>query len=250
MKKGYLVFNGGDSFTPEMRGASRVWLRYVRPEQSKRVPRVVVVPVAAMDKHQKIAYQTCQHFGGLNTKTDYKLVTSQQLADTATEYEVLFKVDVIVLTDGSVYDMIERVQGTHTEDAFHAVLERRAVLVGTGASAMALGGVYWFGGEWLPGLSVAPHLAILPHHNVVGGRYAPERLLRDLPEGVTLIGVDQATYLICHPDDSYEVAGEGTVTVYRSVTEQRTYRRDTTFRLEPNEKPAEPPSEALTTPDA
>jgi cyanophycinase-like exopeptidase len=231
MKKGYLVFNGGDSFTPEMRGASRVWLRYVRPDKSKRVPRVIVVPVAAMDKHQKIAYQTCQHFGRLNTKADYKLITSQLLANTETEYDVLDKVEVIVLTDGSAYDMIERVQGTHTEKALHAALERRAVLVGTGASAMALGAVYWFGGEWLPGLGVAPHLAILPHYNMVGGRYTPERLLRDLPEGITLMGVDQETYLICHPDDTYEVAGEGNVTVYQSVEVQRTYRRDSTFRL-------------------
>lgn len=245
MKKGYLVFNGGDSFTPEMRGASRVWLRYVRSEQSKRVPRVVVVPVAAMDKHQKIAYQTSQHFGRLNTKTDYKLITSQLLANTQSEYEVLDKVEVVVLTDGSAYDMIERMQGTHTEKALHALLERRAALVGTGASAMALGAVYWFGREWLPGLGIASHLAILPHYNVVGGRYTPERLLRDLPEGVTLMGVDQETYLICHPDGHYEVAGAGTVTVYHSTKNLRSYRRDSTFKLD-TPPDAEPASEDAT----
>ncbi len=246
MKKGYLVFNGDADFTPDMRGATRVWLRYVRPpQQSKRLPRVIVVPVAAMDKHQKVAYQVHQHFGRLNTKTDYRLINSQLLANTATEYEVLNKVEAVVLTDGSVYDMIERVQGTHTEKAFHEILNRRAALVAAGASAMALGVVYWFSGEWLPGLSVAPHLAIMPHHNVVRGRFTPERLLRDLPEGVTLIGVDQATYLICHPDDSYEVAGAGEVTVYHSATNQQTYHRNARFRLGPPAA-ADPPADEPT----
>ena len=70
-----------------------------------------------------------------------------------------------------------------------------------------------------------------------------ERLLRDMPEGVTLIGVDQATYLICHPDDGYEVAGTGEVTVYRSVEDQRVYRRNAQFTLESPADTDAPPAE-------
>ncbi|MCD4684813.1 MAG: hypothetical protein K8S97_02615, partial [Anaerolineae bacterium] len=118
--------------------------------------------------------------------------------------------------------------------------------LGTGASAMALGAVYWFANEWLEGLGLAPHLAILPHHNLVAMRLSPERLLSNLPKGVTLIGIDQHTNLICHPDDSYEVAGAGEVTIYRSVNNQQVYHRNVRFTLAPPVNTAPPPADEPT----
>jgi cyanophycinase-like exopeptidase len=231
MAQGYLIFSGGDAFSPRSRNADYTWLKLMRG--NNRHPRVAVVPVAAMRKAEKNAQDTTRYFQHLRTIPEYTLILDRNSANRPTEYELLDKVEVIVLIDGSPIDMVERLRGTKTEEVLHGALEREAAIMATGASAMALGAVYWFAHEWEAGLGLAPHLAILPHHNLIRMRLPPEKLLADLPEGITLVGVDDATVLISHPDGSFEVAGEGTVTVYRSVDQLDTYRDGGTFRLEP-----------------
>lgn len=227
--KGYLVFNGGEAFSPRSKISDHIWLELIR---GKTRPRLVVVPVAALEKHKHIADKTARYFNHLGTFAQFSLIVDQVTANTEMEYQPLNKVEVIVLTDGSPVDMLERLRGTHTEAALRRALERKAAIMATGASAMALGAVYWLANQWEPGLGLAPHLAILPHHNVTRMRLTPERLLADLPSGVTLMGVDQATALICHPDGTYQVEGEGHVVVYRSVEQQDEYQAQQRFRLD------------------
>lgn len=227
--QGYLVLNGGEAFSPESKAMDRTWLRLVQGPHS---PRLIVLPVAAIEKHQKIADQVARYFSHLGTFAEYKMIVDPLSANTRVEYEVLDKVEAIVLLDGGPLDMVERLHGTHTEDSLRrAVWERKAVLMATGASAMALGNVFWFGDRWEPGLSIAPHLAIVPHHSLVQMRLPPERLLAGLPEGVTVIGIDPTTLVICHPDGRYQVDGLGEVTVYRSVEQQDIYKAGNTFTL-------------------
>ena len=228
--KGYLIFNGGEAFSPKSKMADHNWLQLIR-EQSR--PRLVVVPVAANEKQQKIADQVMRYFNYMGTFAQYSMIIDQRTANTETEYVILDKVEAIVLIDGSPFDMIERLRGTHTEAALQRALQRKAAVMATGASAMALGAVYWLDNTWVAGLGLAPHLAILPHHNLARMRLSPERLLAELPHGVTLLGVDQATAVICHPDGTYQVEGGGTVTVYRSVTQLDDYRAGSTFTLTP-----------------
>jgi cyanophycinase-like exopeptidase len=230
--QGYVIFNGGEAFSRETRPLDRTWLRLLRHEGDK-LPRITVLPTAETFKPQKAAYIATQYLNTLNTMTDYKLITNRQEANTRVEYEGLDKVDAIVLTDGGAIDLVERLQSTQTfETMRRAIYERKAAVMGVGASAMALGAVHWFGSAWEPGLALMPQLAILAQHNRVRMRFEPERLLADLPEGVTLIGVDPLTALIAHPDGSYHVAGDGTVTVYRSADQLDEYETGQTFTLE------------------
>jgi cyanophycinase-like exopeptidase len=217
MKKGYLILNGGEAFSPRSRMADHTWLKLIRGVSR---PRLVVVPVAAIEKQQKQADEVMRYFNLLGTFAQYSMIVDQRTANTEVEYAVLDKVEGIVLIDGSPVDCVERLRGTHTEATLHRALLRRAAILATGASAMALGAVYWIDNQWEKGLAVAPHLAVLPHHDVVRMRLPPERLLADLPQGVTLLGIDQATTVICHPDGRFQVEGEGTLTVYRSVDQQ------------------------------
>lgn len=228
MQKGYLIFNGGEAFSPKSKMADHNWLELIR---GKSRPRVVVVPVAATEKEQKTADEVMRYFNFMGTFAQYTMILDQRTANTETEYMVLDKVEAIVLTDGSPFDMVGRLRGTHTEAALHRALERKAAVMATGASAMALGAVYWLANEWEKGLGIAPHLAILPHHNLARMRLSPERLLEHLPEGITLMGVDQATTLICHPDGKYQVEGSGQVCVYRSVERQDDYNAGSFFTL-------------------
>jgi len=128
--------------------------------------------------------------------------------------------------------MVERLKGTKTEAALHrAIEERTAVVMASGAGAMGVGAVFWLGGVWEQGLGLAPQLAVIPHHSLVQMRLSPDRLLADLPEGVTVLGIDDLTYVTWKPDNTYDVSGKGEVTVYRSVEQQDVYRDGATFSL-------------------
>ncbi|MBN1963395.1 MAG: Type 1 glutamine amidotransferase-like domain-containing protein [Anaerolineae bacterium] len=226
--KGYLILNGGEAFTPRTKLLDHSWLSLIRGQSR---PRLMVVPVASVDKPFKAADEAAHYFKNLATFAEYTLITDQLTANTAQHVEPLDKVDVICFTDGSPVDMVERLRGTKTEAALHRALARKACVMGTGASAMALGGAFWLSGAWETGLGLAPHLAILPHHQIVQMRLPPERLLAELPPGITVIGIDDATALIGYPDDTYQAEGEGHVTVYRSVEQQDSYRAGDRFSL-------------------
>ncbi len=237
--KGYVIFHGGDAFTPQNKQLHYDWLRLIRREHR---PRVSVIPVAAQDKPVRAAQEATRFLHGVATFPEAVDITDSLSANTATNYEGLDKVDAILLTDGSPVHMVERLRGTHTEAVLHRVLARKAALVGVGASAMALGGVFWFGSTWEPGLGVVPHLAILPRFDITRMRLSPERLLADLPDGVTLIGVDESTALVWHPEGHYSVLGKGTATVVLGPDDEREYRAGQHFTLDA-EPPASSPGE-------
>ena len=227
--QGYLILNGGDGFSPLCKNANHLWLQIIRRQNR---PRLVVIPTATLVKPRQLADQTMRYFNHLGTFAEYTMIEDTLSANTAANYDIINKVDAIVLTDGSPIDLVERVRGTHTEKALRsAVTERSAALMATGASAMAIGAVYWMSGVWEQGLGIAANLAIIPQHSTARMRLSPERLLDDLPDGITIIGIDEATHLFCFPDGHYEVHGEGEVTVYRNVEEQESFLPGGQFTL-------------------
>lgn len=227
---GYLVLNGGEAFTSRAKMYDSGWLRIIRRAHSR--PRVVVVPAADVSGHQRQAHRVVRYFNNLGTFAEATKIDSRRAAEMRGETEILDKVEGLVLIDGSALDMVERIQGTKTEAALRRALEERtAVVMASGAGAMALGAVFWLGGVWEPGLALAPQLAIIPHHSLVQMRLSPEKLLADLPDGVTVVGIDDLTYLTWKPDNTYDVSGKGEVTVYRSAEQQDVYRDGVTFSL-------------------
>jgi len=229
MQIGYLILHGGEAFTPKSKDFDYIWLQLIRSQH--RRPRVVVVPLATTANPGKVGEAATTYYKALGSFAEYTLITDQLSANTPQYYDILNKVEAICLADGNPTEIVEQLRGTHTETALHNALQRKAAVMGTGASAMAFGAAYWLGGDWEPGLAIAPHLAVIPHHEHVQMRLSPERLMAELPEGVTILGLDEATGVIIHPDGTYQVAGRGNVTVYRSVEHQDEYRGGETFTL-------------------
>ncbi|HEX3054019.1 MAG TPA: hypothetical protein VHP83_25415 [Aggregatilineaceae bacterium] len=227
---GYLVLHGGDAYNSQNKNLDHLVLQLIR--RGRERVRLVVIPAAAIKNPEKEALDAVHYYKNLGTYPDYKMFIDQASANVQAEVDVLDKVEVIVLTDGSPIDTVERLKGTKVEAALRrAIEERKGEVIAAGASAMAMGGVYWLDGEWEPGIGIAPHLAILTHHEHAQMRLDPERLLEKLPEGITLIGVDELTALICNPDGSYSAAGQGEVVVYRSVEQQDVYQAGQNFTL-------------------
>ena len=237
--EGTLILHGGDAFTPDNKQLHYDWLRLIRGEHR---PRVSVVPVAALKKPVLTAQEVTRFFHGVATFPEFTEIVDQLSAKTAANYSALDKTDAIVLTDGSPAYMVDHLRGTHTETVLQNVLQRKAALFAVGASAMALGGVYWLDNTWEPALAVVPHLAILPRYDTVRMRLAPERLLAGLPGGLTLLGIEENTALVCHPEGFYSVLGQGTVTIVRGPDDEREHRSGHRFALDA-------PSEVATTPD-
>jgi cyanophycinase-like exopeptidase len=227
--KGYLILNGGEAFSPKTKDTDIAWLQLIR--RGSQRPRVIVIPAAATQKADKTAEQVVSYFKHLGTYPEYTRIISQETANGHIETEILDKVEALVLFDGSPADLVERLADTKTDAALRRALDRKAAVMAVGASAMALGGVYWMGDIWERGLGLAPHLAILPRHEVAQMRLTPARLMETLPAGITIIGIDTLTTLTWHPDDTYSVAGRGEVMVYRSVEKQDVYRAGKQFKL-------------------
>ncbi|WP_119072409.1 Type 1 glutamine amidotransferase-like domain-containing protein [Aggregatilinea lenta] len=239
--EGTLILHGGDAFTPKNKQLHYDWLRLIRGE---RRPRVSVVPVAELRKPILVAQDTSRYFQGVATFSEYVEITDQLSANTAVNYGGLDKTDAIVLTDGSPVHIVEQLRGTHTEKSLQNTMHRQAALFGVGASAMVMGGVYWLDNTWEPGLALAPHLAIMPRYDTVRMRLSPERLLAELPDGVTLIGIEENTALVCHPEGYYSVLGHGTVTIVRGPDDEREHRSGHKFALDAPADPDDSPDDA------
>jgi cyanophycinase-like exopeptidase len=227
---GYLVLNGGEAFTSSNKTIDQAWMKLIFGQYK---PRLVVIPAAEIKKTEKQAQDVTDYFKHFNTYADYTMIDSNLSANTREYYEILDKAEIMVLMDGSAFDMVERLQNTHAAISItKALIERpQATIYAAGASAMALGAVYWMGGTWEKGLGIAPNLAIMPRHEVVQMRFEPEHLLANLPAGVTLIGVDELTDLVINPKGEAQVLGQGEVTVYRSAEKQDIYTNGQKFTL-------------------
>ena len=77
--------------------------------------------------------------------------------------------------------------------------------------------------EPLDCLGWVPRSLCVPHFN---RRLLPPRWFERglLPDGFTLIGIDEQTALISHGDRRWDVRGRGSVTIARSGTQSTVYR--------------------------
>jgi cyanophycinase len=69
------------------------------------------------------------------------------------------------------------------------------------------------GGALTLGLGLLTQVAVIPHHDTWSDD-KEKRTLKIAPAGLPLVGIDERSALIRHPDGSWTTAGAGKVTVY------------------------------------
>lgn len=125
---------------------------------------------------------------------------------------------LVYLSGGNPPYLAQSLAGTRLWEAIRSAWEGGAALAGCSAGAIALT-------SWVPdirhpdrppldGLGVVPQLRVIPHFDRFVG-WMPDLVgsfLTDLPEGVTLVGVDEDTALV-HDADSWVVHGRQQVWV-------------------------------------
>jgi cyanophycinase-like exopeptidase len=128
---------------------------------------------------------------------------------------------LIYLSGGNPSYLAQTLRGTALWTAIVAAWESGAALAGCSAGAMAMTG--WvpslrsFGDNADPGLGLLTHLRIIPHFDKMG-RWAPDAVTNALlhpPAGVTVVGIDEDTALVCHSGDKKHWVVQGRQQVWQ-----------------------------------
>jgi cyanophycinase len=126
---------------------------------------------------------------------------------------------LVYLSGGNPGYLAETLRGTKVWAAIVAAVAAGAALAGCSAGAMAMSALAPHVGDGIrsfqPGLGVLEHVAVIPHFDRIQG-WVPgivEQYLDRLPDGTTLIGIDEDTALVGGPD-VWTVMGRANVHVF------------------------------------
>ncbi len=201
---------GGDEFSPNCQDMDRALLERLGPHRT-----VAILPTAAAHENPRLAGENgTRYFRRLGAQAETFLITHRRSANDRASIGPLGDFGLIYFTGGDPVHLLETLRDSALWHALLAALEQGAILAGSSAGAMVMGGQLWSpGAGWVPGLAFLPQVAVLPHHATMAVRWDSAKMAAALPPGVTLIGLDVATALV-FPERS--VLGAGSVTVYAS----------------------------------
>jgi cyanophycinase len=192
--------------------------------------KLAILPTAATNENPEVVGENgIRHFTRLGGAPDKLLVVDDDSANEAALAEALAAHDVVYLTGGDPAYLLDTLQGSLAWQAVLAVHRRGGLVAGSSAGAMLLGAQLWRFDGWVPGLGLAPGLAVLPHHATLSRRWSVAHMLATLPAEVTLVGIDESTALLL-PEG--RVLGSGQVTAY-SRNGPVTYNPGTQIPLRP-----------------
>ncbi|MGH2518130.1 MAG: Type 1 glutamine amidotransferase-like domain-containing protein [Ktedonobacterales bacterium] len=209
---GIVALIGGDEFRPNCVPMDEALLRLTR----RGTPRVVIVPTAAAHQGPHTAAENgMRYFASLGADADVAMVLTRADADDPRQTERLADADVVYLTGGDPRHLLDTLQHSAFWDAVAGVFGRGGMVAGSSAGAMALGGWMRRGhAEWVPALGLAPHVAVLPHHeHAAPANVAPLRAALDA--SIVILGIPTATACVSENGNGWQVLGMSAASVYR-----------------------------------
>lgn len=206
---GLIALVGGNEFRPECETMDRAILARIGTN-----PRVVILPTAAAHENPGLAAENgVRHFNRLGARAEAAMVVDLETARDGKWLSLIQKADLIYWAGGDPVYLSETMRNSAAWETALEVWKSGRTLAGSSAGAMIFGGQMWAPGRaWNEGLGLLPGLAIIPHHARLAKSWDAEGMRSSLPEGVTLIGIDEATALFGPP---WEVMGPGKVAVYK-----------------------------------
>ena len=213
---------GSGEFLPVMEEVDRFLLE-------GRASRVVFLPTAAAPEgEERIDYWTqlgLQHFGRMGVEVEPLLVRDRDDAERDDLAERVGGAGLVYLSGGDPAYLTDTLRDTKVWRAICDEWSSGAALAGCSAGAIALSAVvrdrFSPDATLRPALAVVPELAILPHFDRLR-RFAPDLARRRVPEGITLVGVDEDTAIVGGPD-GWTVMGRQRAWVLRPDAEPRAF---------------------------
>ncbi len=222
---GAIVLNGGNEFSAESDALNKAMLSIAR----RGTPQLVIVPMGA-NNPRKAAQQGIRYFRTFGVQAESILFPDAAAANVAALSAAMESTDAIYLTDGNPLDAVRILADTEALAKLRRAWERGVVIAGGGAGAMALCDLYWDSGVWEKGLGLLKGIVVIPHHELIAGRFSGERLRQGLPPEYTILGLDDATGVVI-TEQQARVYGPEIVTVYRPDQEQE-YTNGDSFTLD------------------
>lgn len=220
-----IFLSGGAEFEEATIPVDRAMLALTRIS----FPTLIIVPAAAAAHAKRTVRAGMHHFSKLGASPGFTMVVDDMTAESGEKSVTLENCDAMYLTDGSPLDAVQALKGSSALKIIKTSWGRGAILGACAASAMALCEFYWDGGVWESGLGVLKKLAVLPHHQVVAGRYTHKKLSAALPEGTQIVGIEDSTGLHI-VGETAKVIGVGAAVVYTPDDEVE-YLNGETFML-------------------
>src|SRR5574341_2399896 len=177
---------------------------------------VFVLPTAAAFEHpDRVVERAVTYFDGLGAKVRPLMVLRRAEADDAKLADAVRKARIVYVADGSPLHLRSVLKGSALWDAMLAAYHAGGVLAASGAGATLVCDpmVDPRGGAYTVGLGVVADLAVFPYHGTAAD-HLRERSIDLLPDGASLVGIDEATALLRDPNGGWRTDGAGTVSVY------------------------------------
>jgi cyanophycinase len=177
---------------------------------------VLVLPTGAAYEHpDRVVDAATTWFGELGVAVKGCMVLGRPDALDEASATAVGAARFVYLAGGSPMHLRSVLKDTPTWDALVEVWRNGGVVAGSGAGAMVLCDpmVDPRGGALTLGLGLVEQVAVMPQFD----SWTDDRSRRSLqiaPAGLPLVGLDERTALIRHPDGRWETAGAGQVTVY------------------------------------
>jgi cyanophycinase len=207
--QGKIALCGGNEFRRDCDPMDLALLEAVGGRQSAGI---VILPTAATNENPYVAGENgMRHFSRLGARAEKAMIVDRAAADRLEMVAPVEQHNVIYFTSGDPIYLAETLRGSRLWSAVVDVYQRGGLIAGSSAGAMVLCAFLWRFDGWTPGLGLVPDLAVLPHHATLSGRWNAPAMAANLPAGVTLVGVDEATALLI---PERRVVGVGDVTVY------------------------------------
>lgn len=214
---GTMALVGGDEFRQNCREMDRE----IMQAAARHPARVVIIPTAAANSGpEKAAQDGVTHFNQLGGQAEALLILDRSQADDAGLVAGVVAADLIYFTGGNPDHLLATLRDSRLLAAIAAALERGAILAGSSAGAMVMGSLMRRprAGEWVPGLGLAPGIALLPHHENSDPAVVLPQLqsqLADRLDGLIVLGLDAQTGVLGQPG-RWRVMGYGKITAYRA----------------------------------
>jgi cyanophycinase len=206
---GMLALVGGGEFSP---GCSfdRTLL------QAAGTDEVLVLPTAAAFEHpERLVEAATSWFGELGASVRGLPVLGRPDAMVEANADAVRSARFVYLAGGSPMHLRSVLKDSPVWEALVAAWQHGAVLAGSSAGAMVLTDpmVDPRGGAFTLGLGVVAPLAVIPHVDTWSDEKAHRtRVLA--PKETPVVGVDERTALLRHPDGTWTVEGAGDVEVW------------------------------------
>lgn len=177
---------------------------------------VLVLPTAAAYEHPgRAVEQATGYFEELGGRVRGLMVLSRTEADDPACADAVRHARFVYIGGGSTMHLRSVLKGSRLWEALLEAWRDGSVLAASSAGAMVLCDpmVDPRGGAYTVGLGLVANLSAFPHHDTAPA-HLWERSTELRPDGAVLAGIDEQTAMVRGPDGTWQVIGQGSVTLH------------------------------------